>query len=400
MPETNFPSLSEDEQSYGTAEFMDPELYRATTEGDILEFIRAMETSPADGSHYNPPATCVQLGPQKNTVLHIATNFEHYEIVKLVCKDLPYLAAEKNAKGDTALHIAARSGNSWLVALLLDCDHIKEVLSEQNEDGNTALHEALCCCCEEVPRMLIDKDRNVSYSVNKEGKSLLYLAAEAGYASIVRLLLENPVGNYSIGGSSKYNSPVHAAILGRNIDVLKVLWEKYESSFHMKCEEGRNPLHYATYIGFVEGVNFLLNKSCAFAYQRDKHGLFPIHIASSEGHTAIIQDMLCHCPDSRELLTLEFHNILHVAAKSGKAKAVSFMLKMFELQKLLNERDGDGNTPLHVATIYANAETVSTLTWDERVNLELENNESFTALDIAEKYMETAESFRKMSFAT
>ncbi|KAL0301468.1 UNVERIFIED_CONTAM: protein ACCELERATED CELL DEATH 6 [Sesamum radiatum] len=206
----------EEEESYSTAETMDPELYKATTEGDILRFARAMEQGPPDRYH-SPPASCVQLGPQKNTVLHIATSFAHYEIVKLICKDLPFFVAEKNAKGDTALHIAARAGDSLLVMLLVNSDFKEGGLAEKNDEGHTALHEALKYGHEEVARILINKNLEMPYSLNKEGKSLLYLAAEAGFVTIVRLLMDNPVGNNTMGGKHKNKSPVYAAIRGRNI---------------------------------------------------------------------------------------------------------------------------------------------------------------------------------------
>ncbi|XP_057491362.1 protein ACCELERATED CELL DEATH 6-like [Actinidia eriantha] len=327
--------LGEEEEGYGVAESMDPDLYRATTEGDILEFIRAMERAGPLDRPYGPPAACVQLGPQKNTVLHIATSYGHYEIVKLLCKDLPFFVAEKNSKGNTPLHIAARAGDWLLVILLVNSDYRdSDFLAEENEEGNTALHEALAYRHEKVARILIDKNRNMLYSVNKEGKSVLYLAAEAGYACLVKLLMENPAGNCSAKGRLRHKSPVHAAILGRNIEVLKILWEKDQSSFHLRCdEEGRNALHCAASIGYLEGVDFLLSKICAAAYQRDKNGLFPIHVASSKGHVDVIQEMLHQCPDSRELLTLQGQNIFHVATKSGKAEAVSCILKMPELSQ-------------------------------------------------------------------
>ncbi|KAI8551696.1 hypothetical protein RHMOL_Rhmol06G0206100 [Rhododendron molle] len=385
----------EEEESYGTAESMDPELYRATTEGDILEFIKAMKHGTLD-RQYHSSAGCVQLGPQKHTVLHIATSCGHYEIVKLLCKDLPFYVAEKNSKGDTPLHIAARAGDLLLVTLLTSCDLREGVLELENEEGNTALHEALGHRHEKVARILIDRNPNTSYSVNKEGKSVLYLAAEAGFVDLVKLLVDNPVGNCSVERRFRNRSAVHAALLGKNIDVLRILWEKDQSSFHLRYDvEGRNSLHFSASIGFLEGVNFLLSKFCSATYQRDKRGLFPIHTASSKGHVNIIQAIRQHCPDSRELLTLQGQNIFHVAAKSGNDKAVSSMLKMPELEKLLNEKDDDGNTPLHVATICGHPRIVSALTRDERVDLELGNNDGFTALDIAEEYTEIRASFQK-----
>lgn len=179
-------------------------------------------------------------------------------------------------------------------------------------------------------------------------------------------------------------------------EVLKLMWEKDQSSFHLICEEEGNPLHCAASMGYVEGVNYLLDKFCIAAYQKDKNGFNPIHIASNKGHINIIQDMLLQCPDSRELLNQQDQNILHVAAKSGKADAVNYLLKVPELKKLINERDMDGNTPLHLATIYEHPKIVNTLTCDQRVQLKLVNNKGLTALDIAEEYMKTRASFRKV----
>ncbi|XP_047313872.1 protein ACCELERATED CELL DEATH 6-like [Impatiens glandulifera] len=388
------PGLLEEEEeiSFGSVEAMDPDLYRATKEGDILEFIKSMEICHLD----SPVTSCIQLSPQKNTVLHIAANFRHYEIVKLLCKDLPFFVAEKNAKGETAFHIAARFGDQLLLSLLLNSEFRMTVLAERNNEGNTALHEALLNRCEETALMLIDKNLNMLYSVNKEGKSVLYLAAEAGYVSIVKLLMENPVGNCVSAGRFKNKSPVYAAIYGRNIDILRILWEKDECSFLIKCDdEGRNALHFASTTGYLEGVCFLLMKYPSFGYQRDKHGFFPIHIASSKGHIDVIDEMLCQFPDMMELLTLHGQNIIHTAAKHGKAKVVDYMLKKSHLENLLNARDLDGNSPLHLSTIYAHPLVVSSLVRDRSVKAQIQNNNKMTALDIAELHTETIASLRK-----
>ncbi|GFP78779.1 ankyrin repeat-containing protein at5g02620 [Phtheirospermum japonicum] len=371
--------LEEEVESYETLETMDPKLYRATTEGDILEFARALEET-LDGPH-SPIASCVQLGPQKNTFLHIATGFAHYEIVKLICMDLPFFVAEKNAKGDTALHIAARAGDPLLVTLLINSGFNGSglLLGEKNEEGNTALHEALKNGHEEAARILINKNREMNYLANKEGESLLYLAAEAGFVTVVRLLVDNPVGNYSV-------------------EIIKLLWEKDPSSFQLRSSKGENPLHVAVCIGFTEGVKFLLEKHYEFAYQRDKQGFYPIHSASEKGLIDIIKLMLQHRPDIRELLTSQGQNMMHAAARTGKDKAVKYMLKLPELKKLINEKDQNGNTPLHLATIYGHPKAVGVLVRDERVILKLVNNNHQTALDVAEEQMEMeSASFQKVS---
>uniref|UniRef100_A0A2P2QLC7 PGG domain-containing protein n=1 Tax=Rhizophora mucronata TaxID=61149 RepID=A0A2P2QLC7_RHIMU len=71
------------------------------------------------------------------------------------------------------------------------------------------------------------------------------------------------------------------------------------------------------------------------------------------------------------------------------------MLKLNKLDMLINEKDGKGFTPLHWATSNFHPKVVSTLTWDKRVKLEIMNNEGLTALDIAEKNIDSEAPFRK-----
>ncbi|KAF8391361.1 hypothetical protein HHK36_023665 [Tetracentron sinense] len=115
-----------------------------------------------------------------------------------------------------------------------------------------------------------------------------------------------------------------------------------------------------------------------------------------KGHNYIVECMLKQWPDLREFLNREGQTVLHFAAKSGKQKLVKSMLKMGKLSMLVNEKDNKGNTPLHLATIHWHPNTLSTLVRDKRVDMSVMNDEGLTALDIAEKYMDTVASFRKL----
>ncbi|KAI8005580.1 Protein ACCELERATED CELL DEATH 6 [Camellia lanceoleosa] len=331
------------------------------------------------------------VSPMGNTLLHIAASFGNEETVGLIAYHFPPLIKKRNSEGDTALHVAARAGHE----LTRDVDWGNLLLRVKNEKGNIALHEALMNGHQVVAYYLIAVDPEVLYYLNNEGKSALFLAAEAGYLEFVMHILCDTVGIENTNERLKGKSPIHAAILKRNQGVLDALLKSEPRFIQLGDEEGRTPLHLAASLGYLEEAQYLLGRQSSGAVARDNNGLFPIHLASIKGHVDVVQALLQYWPDSRELLNCHGQNILHVAAKCGGHNMVSYILQTPELEKLINMRDKHGNTPLHLATMDWHPKIVSTLTWDERVDLKLVNNEGMTALDSAEYQMERMPSFRK-----
>ncbi|EEF49339.1 conserved hypothetical protein [Ricinus communis] len=124
---------------------MDPELYNAAISGDIA----FVDTKICDEDSVFLSHTT----PKKNTLLHIAAEFEQTQFIK-----------KQNSKGDTPLHIAARVGCLELVDFLIEQASsvdiesrrkkvCKDLVGKVNGDMDTALH---CMCSHyEVVKFLI-----------------------------------------------------------------------------------------------------------------------------------------------------------------------------------------------------------------------------------------------------
>uniref|UniRef100_F6H592 PGG domain-containing protein n=1 Tax=Vitis vinifera TaxID=29760 RepID=F6H592_VITVI len=331
---------------------MDSRIYMQATQGHVGDFIRILHSISFEKKLQQSIILC-QVSHRNNTCLHIAVSFGHHELAKYIVGLCPDLIEKTNSKGDTALHIAARKKDLSFVKFAMDscpsgsgasrdvenAEH--PLLRIVNKEGNTVLHEALINRCkqEEVVEILIKADPQVAYDPNKEGKSPLYLAAEARYFHVVEAIGKSKVEEHM---NREAKPAVHGAILGKN---------KGQSNFGL--------------------------------YQRDDEGFLPIHVASMRGYVDVIKELLQVSFDSIELLSKHGENILHVAAKYGKDNVVNFVLRKKGLENLINEKDKGGNTPLHLATMHAHPKVVNYLTWDKRVDVNLVNNMKATAFDIA-----------------
>ncbi|EOA23089.1 hypothetical protein CARUB_v10003871mg, partial [Capsella rubella] len=249
----------------------------------------------------------------------------------------------------------------------------------KDRDGDTPLHTALKGCHLDAALCLVNASKHGLFLENNDGISPLYMAVEAGDLALVKAML-NVLGNKSPGQVFKLSSQlegrkslVHTALKTRNADPTLV---------DERDEGGRTCLSFGASIGFYKGVCNLLDRSTLGIFECNDDGSF-----------------IKRCPDSKELLNKQGQNILHIAAKSGKAGSLLLnYIKRLDRKKnhLIEEQDADGNTPLHLATINWRPRTVGNLTsFTSRKILEIQNNDGLTAMDIAEINLQSRYDFRE-----
>ncbi|KAJ7981448.1 Protein ACCELERATED CELL DEATH 6-like [Quillaja saponaria] len=418
-------SSSSVEEHGATQNPMDFDLYKATIKGDIYEFIDVLERVSTEKGL---PLSAIfdQVSPLQNTYLHVAASFERDYIVAFIAHNFISLLTRGNSNGDTPLHVALRKGKVHTASLLCryggdtgygfspvgngktkffdDRNNLTHLIRLKNKQGNTALHMAVTYRSNNeyygwyAVRYLIELDPEyLPFSANKEGKSPFFLAVEAENLAIVDYMLTKLEDCTDLCHVLRGKSPINAALVRRNKGLLETMLNKLPVFIHSRFEEGDTPLSFAASIGYLEGVKYLVEKYSQAALETNQDGLLPIHVASRGGYVDILKKLLQHCPDLNELLTKKSENILHVAAKNGKVDVVNYILKSPELKMLLNEKDEDGNTPLHLAAMHWHPKVVSSLTWDNRISLKIVNDDGMTALDVSEAYlyMEKVAPFRK-----
>nr|TKR84762.1 hypothetical protein D5086_0000254440 [Populus alba] len=311
--------------------------------------------------------------PCGNTLLHVAVSYGSDNITSYLAGTFPSLITIQNSQKDTILHLAAREGKaSHPIKSLVESN--PSLMGKTNTKGNTPLHDAVVKGNKDLAIFLVSRDPKAAYYNNNNGKSPLHLAVENGNKKeILDDLLK-----------TKASFPIK--------NILEKI-EKEKPELLRLTEEGLgNSLHYASSIGFLEGVRFLLKKFHDGAYETNRQGDYPIHVACKSDSVDVVKEFLDIFPYPKEFLNEKGQNILHVAAENGQGNVVRYILENDQkiVEPLLNEMDEDGNTPLHLAARHGQSTAAFVLVRDKRVENLIVNNENFTPYDVAKQQSKMA----------
>ncbi|EAY98129.1 hypothetical protein OsI_20047 [Oryza sativa Indica Group] len=363
---------------------MNHELLQAVTTGnrDLFEQVIGSNVIVTEA-----PLTGVTA--EGNSVLHIAASHGFLELVEAICRVDGTLIRARNNYFDTPLICAARAGHDNVVAhfiRLAAAEHEanEALLGARNSDGASAMHEAVSNGHFAVLETLLLEEAWLGSTVNARGVSPLYLAVLSGRADMVQLLIEQ--SPEVVRSPAYYSGPdgktaLHAAAL-----VSEDMTESLRLSMPMLTRRGddfgNTALHYATSAGRIRVVNLLLEDP-TLAYLPNSYGQYPVHIAAIKGHVHIVDQFFELYPNCGELLDNNGRNALHCAIEHGRMKVVTNICKSPSFTQMMNTRDKQGNTPLHLAIKLGYASMAFPLMLDARVSLNATNNEGLTPLDVA-----------------
>ncbi|XP_065863172.1 ankyrin repeat-containing protein At5g02620-like isoform X2 [Euphorbia lathyris] len=374
--------------------FIDSTLYKAAAKSQIDPF-----------KSYSDPLDLL-LTPTKNTILHINITQRTPSIPFLehILTKCPSLLLKTNNKGETPLHMAARHGHDTIVQFLIQSSKdqhqdietgagaARAMLRMENISEETALHEAARHNHTNVVQVLIAEDPDFTYSANKAGETPLYLASERGYRRIVLRILDTCTSVSYHGPNGR--TALHEAVIRNDSEMTRKILETKKSLVKEVDQQGWTPLHHASHFGHLSIVKQLLECDKSVAYISDKDAKIPLHLAAAGGggkkYKEVVRSILQHCPDCHELVDRNGRNVLHFAVES---KSCSFLNDIFKLMyndydgdyfpslaNLINEKDIDGNTPLHLAATYCIDSYL--LIWHPLVDRMALNNNNSSALDL------------------
>ncbi|KAF7848322.1 hypothetical protein BT93_L2097 [Corymbia citriodora subsp. variegata] len=182
------------------------------------------------------------------------------------------------------------------------------------------------------------------------------------------------------------NTPLHDAATHGKIQVAMEVAILKPSVARKLNPEGYSPMHLALQNGHYQIVRALMTLDPELIRVRGRRGITPLHhVAAKVGDNELelLAEFLSTCRLSIEDLTSQCETAVHVAVKKHNFEAFKVLfgwLVRVHLTRILDWKDQDGNTVLHIAAIEGQLEIIKLLIGYMNVNAKNFNDR--TALDI------------------
>ena len=166
-----------------------------------------------------------------------------------------------------------------------------------------------------------------------------------------------------------FNTPLHiAASAGHVHFAIEIM--RLKPSFASKLnQQGFSPIHIALQSNHHNLVHRLVNIKKDLVRVKGKEGLTPFHFvcqAESDENITLLIDFLEACPGSIEDVNVRSETALHIAMRNGNLRALKLLVGWLKRnirkgatlleRSILNMKDEDGNTILHISTLTHNTE--------------------------------------------
>lgn len=170
-----------------------------------------------------------------------------------------------------------------------------------SEYGNYPLGSACSKDSVNVVRLLIKKGADIHLK-KSETRSPIHICAVNNSAKSARLLMEAGLDYENMFSYGEFN-PMGVAILHGSVDILEAMCE-FDSRYKVLLMTKGSPLHLAIYGEDIDMVKWMLKNFPSLVRDVDIDGVTPLEFARKDGHAAIIElleEWQTRCPTGRSI---------------------------------------------------------------------------------------------------
>ncbi|XP_072749840.1 ankyrin repeat domain-containing protein 16 [Anoplolepis gracilipes] len=277
---------------------------------------------------------------QNENILKMKTLVDRYGVRDW--SDLRHLTS-----GDTALHVAARAGNMYIVKYLCECFDMPEfTLNVTNKDMKRPLHEAAQFAHYKIVKYLLERAAKVDDLKRGDWTPLMLACTKSGpeACDCIRALL---AAKADIRLRNKDGwTPLLIACRAGDENAVNLLLKHSPKCIDDRSNNGRSALHIAAFHGHEEVISLLVASCVNLLNEQDSSGSLPLHEAIKHGNLNTVKCII-HLGANVSLVDNVGQTILHIAALTGNSEVVEFILE----HKLIdvNCETSFGMTPLMAA---------------------------------------------------
>ncbi|XP_024045580.1 ankyrin-1 [Citrus clementina] len=188
-------------------------------------------------------------------------------------------------------------------------------------------------------------------------------------------------------------TPLHDAARSGNVELTTEIIRLKPSFAKKPNQDGFSPMHLALQNGQTQTVLQLIDTDPELVRVKGREGITPLHHASEDGDLYLLEKFLSVCPKSLEDVTNKGDTALHIALKNDKVEAFQVLtrcppsvigLKEADQcynKRILNSKNRDGSTLLHIATSKNQVQIVRCLL-NYKVEINSLNSDGLTPLNI------------------
>ncbi|KAJ5802840.1 NACHT nucleoside triphosphatase [Penicillium pulvis] len=302
-----------------------------------------------------PEVGAITQSPMRKSPLGIAIACRNLAVVQMLLEPHVIPLRELAMVIGPALEYAIEHGNRDVVAVLLDHPRVKTRATRLDAE-HKFLNLAMKSCDLATADLLLNDIRISNRLRDQRGRTALHMAIEASWKSsddrmaAIRALTKVP----RLANMLDYEntSPLHLAAQMNLADVVKLLVRTSRQRINWQNTEGQTPLHLASSSGGSESIIPLLACAAIPNVENNKH-MTPANVANETGNDDA-QRLLYNYSASLDSIGEGLLTPLHCAAELGDTHIGKLLL--IEHPLLLNRRDGDGRTALHLSVIHKNSE--------------------------------------------